>query len=272
MIEELIDFNIDNIWNYFSAVILAIIILFFTHHVNIWFESQETNKRIDYFLQFLRYNKTIDECINKLIEKSELKTFQSWEVAIGAIILGFVYIILFSIIFFFAEDLWISVSILALINFGPYFGVIKYIKFAYENPLENTHLTFKRFELIKYFLLISNSFLLNLIGLSYLSQSKIESISISLFIISIAVFLSTTYGLIKGKEVLIFALKSSLNEDYLDKFPNICIKVINENLCGKLQNIFDNNLIILCNKGQIIAIEWDEIITMSLNEKTIHAN
>ena len=71
--------------------------------------------------------------------------------------------------------------------------------------------------------------------------------------------------------MLIFSLKYSLNELYLDRFPYICIKVINDDLCGKLQNIFDDNLIILYHADQRIAIEWDKIITMSINEKTIQS-
>ena len=270
MIDKLIDFNVYNIWNYLILGLLSIIILFITQYVNILFKYKETNKRKDYFLHFLRSDETIDECINKLKEKSELKTSDSM-MLIEVIGGYFVSIILFIIIMLIAKDFWLSVSILALINIFPLFFIIKYIKLAKKNPLEKTYSTLKRFRKFKYFILFSNLVILALVQFSYLSQSKIELISIYLFMLSIGFLLITSYALIKGKEVLIFSLKYSLNELYLDRFPYICIKVINDDLCGKLQNIFDDNLIILYHTDQRIAIEWDKIITMSINEKTIQS-
>ena len=272
MIEKLIDFNIDNIWNYLIVAILSIGLLFLTQYVKIQFRYQEMKKRKDYFLQFLRYNETIDECINKVKEKSELKTSQTRAVLFLALMLGYLgSVFLFLIIILIAKDLWLSVSILALINILPFILVIIYINLAINNPLENTNLTFKGFEIIKYFILFSNFVILIIIRSSYLSQSEIELISVILFIISFAFLLGTAYGLIKGKAKVIFALKSSLNDLYLDKFPNICIKVINEDICGKITNIFDENLIILYHNGQKIAVEWDKIIIISLKEKIIQS-
>lgn len=272
MIEKLIDFNIDNIWNYLIVAILSIGLLFLTQYVKIHFRCQEMKKRKDYFLQFLRYNETIDECINKVKEKSELKTSQTQRVLFLALILGYVgSLFLFLIIILIVKDWWLSVSILALINILPFIFIMIYINWAINYPLENTNSSFKGFEMIKYFILFSNLVILITIQSSYLSQSEIEIISVFLFTISFIFLLGTTYVLIKGKAKVIFALKSSLNDLYLEKFPNICIKVIDVDICGKITNIFDENLIILYHNGQKIAVEWDKIIAIRLKEKIIQS-
>ena len=272
MIEKLIDFNIDNIWNYLIVAILSIGLLFLTQYVKIHYRCQEMKKRKDYFLQFLRYNETIDECINKVKEKSELKTSQTQRVLFLALILGYVgSLFLFLIIILIVKDWWLSVSILALINILPFIFIMIYINWAINYPLENTNSSFKGFEMIKYFILFSNLVILITIQSSYLSQSEIEIISVFLFTISFIFLLGTTYVLIKGKAKVIFALKSSLNDLYLEKFPNICIKVIDVDICGKITNIFDENLIILYHNGQKIAVEWDKIIAIRLKEKIIQS-
>ena len=185
MIEKLIDFNIDNIWNYLIVAILSIGLLFLTQYVKIHFRCQEMKKRKDYFLQFLRYNETIDECINKVKEKSELKTSQTQRVLFLALILGYVgSLFLFLIIILIVKDWWLSVSILALINILPFIFIMIYINWAINYPLENTNSSFKGFEMIKYFILFSNLVILITIQSSYLSQSEIEIISVFLFTIS----------------------------------------------------------------------------------------
>ena len=156
--------------------------------------------------------------------------------SIVGFIVGYLLIpTLFIICLAFIEDSWLAVSYLTLINFIPYLLIISSINSTRKNPLEKTHSFLKTRDFTKLFFYSTNFFILLIMYLSYLSSSKIESnltTIVSLLLISTTLFLAVIYGLIKGERIILDSLKFSLNKKFRDKFPEICVKVSNENFCG----------------------------------------
>lgn len=273
MLEAFSELDIKNI---VITFILSLIVLILTQYIKQYFKYKEGNKRRYYFINFLRSNKKIDECITDFEKKSELEIHNILIFSSAGFIVGYLLIpILYAILLLFFDDLWLTASYLTLINFVPFVIIIISINSTIKNPFEKTCSFLKTSDLITLFLYSTNSVILLLMYLSYLSSSKIESnltTIVSLVLISTSLFLAVIYGLINGKKTILDSLKKSLNKKFLKGFPEICIKLRNENVCGIIQNIFDNNLIVLYNKGHRIAIEWDNIILINLKEsKTIQS-
>jgi len=86
-------------------------------------------------------------------------------------------------------------------------------------------------------------------------------INILFLIFEIEVTLIILYS---GKKILLNRLIFTLNSQYLKDFPVVSISTKGGNVSGKIDYIFDEDMIILDNMGTKIAIEWKEIVYMEL--------
>ena len=60
-------------------------------------------------------------------------------------------------------------------------------------------------------------------------------------------------------------LKHILLDEYSEAFPHVCIKDDAREFKGKVQDIFDNDLIVFGNNELKTAVEWDEITSMEIS-------
>ena len=63
--------------------------------------------------------------------------------------------------------------------------------------------------------------------------------------------------------------KAILNDQYLKDFPKLQILTKVGEINGKIQDVFYENLIVVDDNGTNIATEWNEIVILKLQAKSI---
>jgi hypothetical protein len=252
----------------FSAILILIIRPFITER----FKNKERKKRRSIWIAFLRTNEIINECLERFekIEFSEEKWPNLGGFILGLIaffILRYLYNIILGPSLF--DFLAIAYSCL-VIGIVPFVSVIilRQFKNKQRNLLQKSKIITNLSEGINWFIFSSSELILIFIYIIYASSSQIFIVNLvnirigfaaSLFFMILAYFLNTNF-----RRDFFNDLKSNLNTLHLNDFPTICITTKAEMFSGKIQNIFDEDLIILDDNGEKKAVVWDDVIILKL--------
>ncbi|HEX7574969.1 MAG TPA: hypothetical protein VF360_01205, partial [Candidatus Methanoperedens sp.] len=97
------------------------------------------------------------------------------------------------------------------------------------------------------------------------SSSEIDEI-LNLYTISITITVFTLIILKWNHDEFLDKIKSKLSTQYSNGFPFIHITTEDREVTGKIQDIFDKDLVILDDNGLQTAVEWNMITILGLKE------
>lgn len=268
------------------TVISSLLILYVTLIITERFKNKVSRKRKEMYIKFLRrYNEIINKCIldfeNLNLSKSKLIKKDVWQIIsmVLGIILGFfltyfVFIICINVLKF---DVWRSMAYSALVNILSYLlliTLIRYIKSEERKLLDKIDRIECWFKGIKFFIICSNLLIILFIYMSVslinyskipVSTSEIEEIR-NIYGISLAAIVITVIFLNVEHKEFLDKIKSHLNIQCLKDFPFIHIITKDGEFTGKIQDVFDEDLVILDNNGLKWVVEWNTITTLGLKK------
>jgi hypothetical protein len=223
-----------------------------------------------------RYNKIIDNCILEFEKPNDISQIIS--LGLGIILGGYFTLIVFRFLNNVLEmDVWRSMAYSGLINFLPYLlSLILYrdIK-KNERKLMDKHNGIECwFKGLKSFINCSGLLIIFFIYMSLslikyskipVSSSEIDEI-LNLYTISITITVFTLIILKWNHDEFLDKIKSKLSTQYSNGFPFIHITTEDREVTGKIQDIFDKDLVILDDNGLQTAVEWNMITILGLKE------
>ncbi len=257
--------------------ITSVLILYLTLVITEQFKNKISKKRRAMYIKFLRrYNQKIKKCIldfenPKLSEQiiyMVLGSFLGFSLTL-VVFLGFSYVL--------NIDVWRSMAYSSLVNVLSYILTIeltRYIRREERILLDNSNRIECWFKGIKFFIIPSNLVIILYIYLSVslinysiipVSASEKEEIRF-IYIISLTIIVITVFFLKMTHEEFLDKIKSKLNTKYLNEFPFVHITTDNREITGKIQDIFDEDVVILDDNGLKMVIEWNTIVTLGLKK------
>ncbi|MCK5660851.1 MAG: hypothetical protein KAH86_05775 [Methanosarcinales archaeon] len=283
MVIKLLDnFEINSeIFSYIILFVIPVILLFPRHAVIAWFKGIERKKRRKLWLQSLRSNKAIEDCID-IFERVETPSGGWTALAMiigvlgGLIVIGYIYEFLDFPVF------WKSMSYSSLINIFPYILTIvlgwcmrKYIENRDDEKIVNeSHLIVNLFTAINWFIFVTNIIIIAFIYTIYMNLSRLSPPDLievrDLFVVSFLFLIITISGLKIIRRQFLNHLQFVLNNLHSDEYSVTYITTKETEIKGKIEDIFNNDFIILKDDGLTVSVEWDSIIILKLqNEKDI---
>ncbi len=272
----IIDNNVSGINSYifiFAEAIIAIFIVYVRSKIIDLNKNDNKKKSRLLWINFLRSNKNIDNCIEDFNEINDKKG-DVWAMAstfIG-IILGSVILIEFvDLLRLITNDFGFASQFAAVIvNLIPFILVIslfRYIRIIDDGKkLINESGKILHFWIAILWFNIGSSLFTILLGIvSILGKREVPNGIIVSFIVVIFTFLLIYFC----HEFYMKRSKAILNNQYLKDFPKLQILTKVGEINGKIQDIFHENLIIIDDNGTNIATEWNEIIILKLQAKSI---
>lgn len=272
---DILEIN-NEISPYIILLIIPVLLLFLRHVVTAWFKGIERKKRRKLWLQSLKSNKTIEECIN-FFERVESPAGE-WKNSLAMLIGIFGGLIAIGYIF---ERLnfplfWKSMSYSSLINIFPYILTIVlgwYIRRSIEKKdnekiVNESHLIVNLFTAINWFIFVTNIIIIAFIYTIYMNLSRISPSDLievrDLFVVSFLFLIITTLGLKIIRKQFLDHLQFILNALHFNEYPTTYITVEETEIKGKIEDIFNDDFIILKDDGLTVTIEWDSIIVLKL--------
>lgn len=272
--------NINSISDLLLYILAAVIVAFLAYSIKRivadWFESKDGKKRRSLWINFLQSHYTINECISTFENiKYPVGKLASLSVILGAIF-GFLIFIISSHSLNFTGSYRLSLAILVT-NCVPYLSSI--VLFRYVNSIEKgrnlinkSSVIINLIAAINWFMLVGFTLIIISISEYYTNLNQISTqiaeniffitfISLTLIIAAFAVLNSNL------RKRFLDDLKYSLNEQHVGNYPSIEITTLAGDISGKIQNVFNENLIILDCKGTNIVAKWEDINIIKLRDE-----
>lgn len=260
-----------------AAVIVAFLVYPIKRIVADWFESRDGKKRRSLWINFLRSHYTINECISTFENiKYPVGKLASVSVILG-VIFGFLVFIISSHSLNFTGIYRLSLAILVT-NCVPYLSSI--VLFRYVNSIEKgrnlinkSSVIINLIAAINWFMLMGFTLIIISVSEYYTNLNQIstqiaENIFLIIFI-SLTLITSAFAVLnINLRKRFLDDLKYSLNEQHVGNYPSIEITTLAGDISGKIQNVFNENLIILDCKETNIVAKWEDINIIKLRDES----
>ena len=273
-------FNINSVSELSLYILATVIVAFFVYPIKLiiadLFERRDGKKRRSLWINFLRSHDAIDECISAFENiKYPVGKFASVPMILG-VIFGFLVFSVSSYILNFTGIYRLSLAILVT-NSVPYFSSI--ILFRYANSVEKGNNLVQKSSLIINLIATINWFTLTGVTLTMISISAYytnlnqistqiaENIFFIIFISLTLIIAAFAVLNINLRKRFLDDLKYSLNEQHVGNYPSIEITTLAGDISGKIQNVFNENLIILDCKGTNIVAKWEEINIIRLRNE-----
>lgn len=262
----------DNIIFYIFAIIYIIIQKYL---YNTW-QKKESKKRRSLWIEVLRKNEMIDECLFKFEKIKYLNNIYSFFSMMIGMIIGTIFIF---ILFFYFQDItsnmYISGALISLVNLIPFLFIVFTISFIEKNwtSLEKSNMIKCYFIGINWFVLITNLlslyfFIYIVLHLNEFNESNLNGFII-IYVFSFTALASVIFASRRLEQQFYEKIETSLNNLYLNKFPNLEITTKEEKVNGNLEDIFNKKLIILNKNGLNVVVEWDSISSLKFHDKVI---
>jgi len=263
----------DNIIFYFILLIIYITIQ--NHFYTIW-KKKEKKKRRNMWIQVLRKNEMIDECLIEFEKIRYVSNIYSFISMLIGITLGIIFMYK-SFIYFqdITSNMWTAGALISLINFIPYLFLIITIGIIKERwtDLEKANVIKYYFTGINWFVFSTNLFIILFFIIIISRWNEFNGPDMNLFImlyfVSFTLLASIIFGLRRFEQTFYEKIENSLSKLYLNKFPNLEITINEEKLTGNLEDIFNEKIIVLNKNGLKVVIEWDSISSLKFYEKVI---
>ena len=271
--------NINSIYDLLLYILAAVTIAFLVYPIKRiiadWFESRDGKKRRSLWINFLRSHDIINECISTF----EKIKYPTGKLALVSFILGVIFcLLIFSVsshILNFTGIYRLSLATL-FTNGVPYLSSI--ILFRYANSIEKGRNLIKKSSIIASLIAVINWFMLIGItltiesfayytNLSQISTHAAEKIFIMLFISLTLIALAFIVLNVNLRKIFLDDLRYLLNEQHMENYPSIDITTLKGDISGKIQNVFNENLIILDCKGTKIVAKWEDINIIKLRNE-----
>lgn len=240
----------------------------------------KTKKRSEkLWIRLLREDKQLDNYLvefNQIQKNNNLKGSGSYYlIASGVfIILYFILIIIFKSRF----DFWHSMAYISLaINILSFVITVLIMRYMYIKLIDYDKIYSKSVIIAnliystKYYILSSNVIYLLMLLLIW-SKSKYkfptdDVLLISIFEMSFALAIVTYYQLILAKKDFIGFIKSAINKEISNNCPHITVTTNEREIAGKIINIFDDEIIVLDDKGYKSIAKWVDIVGYKYQRK-----
>lgn len=270
----------NDILPYVVATVVAGILLSLTGSlITSRFRDKERRDKRSVWIKFLKSDKTIAKCILTFEKITDTDFGYSIISMLVGMFLGFIatFILLILLIISFG-DKPLTTALSSLINIVPYIlsiAMAKYVnKIQKEDALLNkSNLVIYYSNIIYWFIYMSGSMTVLFINSVYINSNKISPSDLRnifyIYIGSIILIIISLYMLnIIIRRGLFDSLKSKLNTEYGKNFPYIHITTKAGDINGKVQDIFNEDIVVLDDNGLKAVVEWDEITTLKLRDKS----
>ena len=271
--------NVNSISDLILYIVAAVTVAFLAYTIKRiiadWFESRDGKKRRSLWINFLRSHDIINECISTF----EKIKYPTGKLALVSFILGVIFcLLIFSVsshILNFTGIYRLSLATL-FTNGVPYLSSI--ILFRYANSIEKGRNLIKKSSIIASLIAVINWFMLIGItltiesfayytNLSQISAYTAEKVFIMLFISLTLIALAFIVLNVNLRKIFLDDFRYLLNEQHMGNYPSIDITTLKGEISGKIQNVFNENLIILDCKGTKIAAKWEDINIIKLRDE-----
>ena len=276
------NFSLDSIGYGIYEIIYAIIILFaivFQKILSKYFQEtdsllrlSEKKSRKKLWIGLLKENKQLNNYLvefNQIQKNNNLKGSSIYYLIAS----GFFIVLYLSLVIIFESrfDFWHSMAYVSLAINIPSFVVTvlimryMYIKLIdYDKIYDKSVIIANLIYSTKYYILSSNGIYLLMLLLIW-NKSKYnfptdDVLLISIFEMSFALTIVAYYQLIVGKKDFIGFIKTAINEKISNNCPHITITTNEREIMGNIKNVFDDEIIVLDDKGYKSIAKWVDIV------------
>ena len=277
------NFSLDSIGYNISEIIYAIILLFaivLRKILSNYFQVQDsllglskTKKRSQkLWIGLLRENKQLDNyliVLNQLQKNNNLKSSSIYYLIAS----GFFFFIYFILIIIFKSrfDFWHSMAYISLaINIPSFVITVLIMRYMYIKLIDCDKIYDKSVIIAnliystKYYILSSNVIYLLMLLLiwnkSKYNFSTDDVLLIGAFEMSFALAIVAYYQLILAKKDFIGFIKSAINKEISNKCSHITVTTDEREIAGNIIDIFDDEIIVLDEKGYKSIAKWVDIV------------
>lgn len=275
---DLIDIGgVNEIYPYIVATVIAGLLILLTRlFVTRWFKGKDRKDKRSLWMKFLKSDEMIDDCIltfDYIVHPESLGVS-----IVMSIVFGFsIPIIMFLILSDYIDSVWMSLTSSSLSHIIPsiltfYFGEYIHRMKKEDTLIDKSILVTSYTKIINWFIFGNLMIIMSYIYIIYINSSKISQSELNnirlIFLLYFILIITLLYllNIVFHKELL-ESLKSKLNEQYLKKFPYIHITTKAGEINGKIQDVFNEDLVILDDNGLKAVVEWDEISTLRLRDR-----
>ena len=262
-----------------DAVIATMIVFFLKHIATKLFEARENNKRFDTWMEFLRSDDGINECVGVFEQITSQETWPKFNTRLNIFGIS-LPIIVFAVMYIFYENslkyfvylswIYIIIPILSSIILSIAINKINEKKLLIEIRMTGIWILTAKFFTLNSVLVIALILLFVPFQESQTSSAvKIIEETVNILIVVFVgsmVFIEIIHRDFLGK------VKTLLNTQHMANYPFIHITTKEAYLEGKMQDVFNSDLLILEDNGKKTIVEWNEITTMKLKEASLIDN
>ncbi len=256
---------------YVVPFISSLLIFLIGYTVSEWNKSKESRKKRTVWIKFLKSNKTIDDCLQEfenMMYPNRGGSYFSFGFT-GTLFLFLFLTIIFSRVL---NDQWLIIAYSILLYIAPLVLVVALMRYI-ESETEKGNLLNKSTPIMKRFIFIGGfifmgwfltifSIILIFFNLNQIPTSDLPRLEYLFLMVFMFLLLASLLNKI-SRRGFFDTIKDKLNEKYINGYPHIDIKTkTGEEIEGKIQNIFHEDLIILDNNGTKEIAVWDEISTL----------
>lgn len=256
-----------------ATVISGILLLM----IGSWFKGAEKKEKRSVWIKFLKSDRMVTKCIRTFEEIVKLGGKREIKSLVIGMFSGFILqFILLVVLFIFLGNKPFTIALSSgLISFVLF--LLNFIIAKYVSQIEKEDALLNKSKLVLYYSMILNWFYYIFAGITlslfyniYIIQNQISGTIFIIFGLSLFLIIVSFYVLnIIIRRKLFDSLKSKLNTEYGKNFPNIQITTKAGNINGKIQDVFNEDIIVLDDNGLKSVVEWNEITTLKLQDKSI---
>ena len=248
------------------------------HIGNKFFDAREKNKRFDTWMEYLRIDIDINKCVNSFEQIISQETWPKFNELVNYFGLIAPIAILILVNNFYENQLkyfvymsWFFITISILI-----FAILPYR----IDKINQTNILVKARK-IEIWIHTTRFFIFNSISITILlwilqlqpnqTPSGVEIVKETINILVVVLIGSMVFMEIIHRNFL-DKVKTLLNAQHMADYPFIDITTKEADFAGKIQDVFNKNLLILDDNGRKTIVEWNEITTMKLKEASLIDN